>query len=814
MNKQSKAGAASEARPRKSTLSSFLIATCCIGFLLALGGYLYSREEYRNSLAAKLREITAIGSLKAGQIEQWRADSLADAVIAARSPFLAATVARLRGDPADEAVRASLAERLALYTKYGSWAEVAAYDLDGSRVDTPPGSKATVLDAVAMSLAKGALGDGGPRLRDIYRREEGGYSIDVIAPLRSGAGAPIGLLVLRKDPARQLFPLIQSWPIPSRSSETLLVRREGEEVVWLNTLRFSEAAPLSLRSPITRTDVPAVAAALGRIGSFSGLDYRGVPVVSDLRPIAGSPWYIVAKMDSSEATEEARGKSLIVLAAAFCLFIIATACLAFGRSRRLTGIYRSLYGEEKERADLHAEFSATLFGIGDGVISTNAEGKVRWINEAGERMTGWSSAEARGRSLDEVFRIYDEESGAAVVDPAGKVMRAGKKVALAKRAVLKSRDGPERAISDSGAPIIGEGGSIDGVVIVFRDISSERKARAKVEWLSAIVERSLNEIIVFDASSLRISYANRAALANLGYSLREMHSMTPLDIKPEFTTERFEEILAPLREGRSDAVAVATRNRRKDGSTYDVLLSIQRLDSREGRRFLSIGLDFTEQRRLEERLRKSLVERETLLREIHHRTKNNLQVVSSFISLAASSIGDPKVRGALGDIECRVAAMALAHERLYESDNLSRIELGPNLKSIAELALQSRDLGSKVRLDYEAAKVETSLDVASLVGLAVNELATNSAKYAFPEGRGGAIRLVVARDEEFVRIEYGDDGIGLPPGFEAGEEGHLGFTLLSSIVEHQLRGSLRIGSDRGFSCEIGFEQREIAVAPA
>lgn len=790
----------------------FLIGALGFGLLIAMCCFFYSRMEYRDTLAVKQREITAIGLLKAGQIEQWRADFLSAALIESRSPLLVNAIENQRARPSDEGIRASLSARLALYAEYGDWKDAAAYGPEGKRLDGAQGSSAPDrLDAEAMRISQEATADGKPRFRDLYKNPGGGYSVDIIAPVVGAEGRIVGLLVLRRDPAKQLFPLIQSWPIPSESSETLLVRREGDKVVWLNTLRFSAAEPLSLSFPLTQKEIPAVMAALGHVGSFSGMDYRGVPVVADLRPIRGSPWFIVAKVDFSEASREARGRSLVIVGAAFGIFLIAIALLAFGLTRRRAGIFRSLYREEKQKAELHAEFRATLLGIGDGVISTDREGNVRWCNAAAERLTGWKEADARGKALRDIFRIINEETGFEVVNPVEKVLSTGGIVGLAKHTILVSKDGTERAIADSGAPIYDEEGAIHGVVLVFRDISEERNAEASALWLSTIIERSLNEILAFDAASLRFTYANQAALANLGYSAEELTTMTPLDIKPDFTAERFEEALSPLRSGHAASVTMVTRNRRKDGSTYDIYLSIQLHNKVGSSSFVSIGLDFSEQRMLNEKLRRSLVERETLLREIHHRTKNNLQVVSSLIALEASNVRDLNVRVALGDMESRVEAMALAHEMLYESDNLARIDLGPYLEAIVSLAFQSRNVETRIRLIMETVRVETSLDVASPIGLVINELATNSAKYAFPDGRDGSIHLAMRLGEGHVKLEYGDDGVGMPADFIPDQEGHLGLTLVSSLVERQLHGSFRIGHSSGFNCTIDFDLPELTA---
>ncbi|HUW42113.1 MAG TPA: PAS domain S-box protein, partial [Rectinemataceae bacterium] len=564
-------------------------------------------------------------------------------------------------------------------------------------------------------------------------------NIEVFAPLRERTGHPIGLLVLRKNPERDLFPLVESWPVPAGSAETYLVRRQGDQIVALDGLRFNDRGPLGVRFPLARKDLVGVQAILGARGLLRGQDYRGVRVLADVEPIDDSPWLLIAKIDESEALAEARLHAFAIVGGTLALALIAAAALAFAFSRREGALYRALFHEEKRRAELNAEFRATLFGIGDGVIATDAEGKVRWLNAAAQALTGWSEAEARGLPLEEVFSIFGEDEGEKIASPVEKVLRSGTVVGLANHTVLRSKDGKERPIADSGAPILGVDGSIRGVVIVFRDKSAEHEAAAKLRWLSGIIERSLNEVYIFDAGTLRFSYANRAAVANIGYGTDELLSMTPLDIKPEFTAERLEELLEPLRSGVARTATVDTVHRRKDGSTYDIFLSIQLLDAGDSAgHFVAVGLDLSERLGLERELRRALVERETLLRELHHRTKNNLQVVCSLLSLEASGLADSEGREALGNMESRVGSMALAHELLYQSQDLAKIELGRYLSSIVSLALESRDLNARIALRVNGPEVEAPIDIASPLGLVINELATNSAKYAFPDGRSGS----------------------------------------------------------------------------
>ncbi|MDA8427057.1 MAG: PAS domain-containing protein [Treponema sp.] len=792
-----------------------------IGFALLLfaAGILLSAAEYRRIQGRQFRELTAIGALKARQVEAWRADFLADALMASRSPLLRDAARRLLGDPADTRLRLECQEQLALYTEQGGYEAASLYAPAGELLAggygaaryVPPGR----LDAEALPLARGALDSGKPRFRDIYRRPGGDVSIEVFAPVRDRAGRPLGLLVLRRNPERDLFPLVELWPVPAGSAETYLVRRKGDQIVALDRLRFDKRGPLGVRFPLGRKDLVGVQAILGARGLVRGKDYRGVRVLADVESIEGSPWLLIAKMDESEALAEASLHALAIVGGTLALALIVAAALAFAFSRREGALYRALFHEEKRRAELNAEFRATLFGIGDGVIATDAEGQVRWLNAAAQALTGWTEAEARGRPLGEVFGIFGEDDGEEVSSPVEKVLRTGAVVGLANHTILRSKDGKERPIADSGAPILGVDGSIRGVVIVFRDKSAEHEAAAKVRWLSGVIERSLNEVYIYDAGTLRFSYANRAAVANVGYGIDELLSMTPLDIKPEFTAERLNELLEPLRSGGARTATVATVHRRKDGSTYDIFLSIQLLDAGDragGGHFLAVGLDLSERLALERDLRRALVERETLLRELHHRTKNNLQVVCSLLSLEASDLADSEAREALGDMESRVGSIALAHELLYQSKDLAKIELGRYLTSIAALALESRDLSSRIALRVNGPEIEAPIDIASPLGLVINELATNSAKYAFPDGRSGSIDITLsAGAERRMRLEYRDDGVGLPESFDGEKDGHLGMDLIDSLVS-QLGGSLSIAGAGGFACRIDFELPAAAEA--
>ncbi|NMC73667.1 MAG: PAS domain S-box protein, partial [Geobacteraceae bacterium] len=245
------------------------------------------------------------------------------------------------------------------------------------------------------------------------------------------AGGVAALLVLRSDASSFLFPLIQRWPIPSKSAESLLVRREGDHVLYLNELRHRSGTELSLRFPLSRTDLPAARAVLGARGLFLGKDYRGVEVVADLRPIPGSPWFLVAKVDADEILAEARYRAGIVSILSLCFILLTAAILAYAYRRRQATLYLDLYRSEREQREAQEEYRTTLYSIGDAVITTDGEGRVRRMNRVAEQLTGWSEAEAAGVPLGEVFHIVNEETRLTVENPVERVLREGQVVGLA-----------------------------------------------------------------------------------------------------------------------------------------------------------------------------------------------------------------------------------------------------------------------------------------------------------------------------------------------------------------------------------------------
>lgn len=215
------------------------------------------------------------------------------------------------------------------------------------------------------------------------------------------------------------------------------------------------------------------------------------------------------------------------------------------------------------------------------------------------------------------------------------------------------------------------------------------------------------------------------------------------------------------------------------------------------------------ERKVEERthhLDASLRERVILLKEVHHRVKNNLQVIASLLRLEGRRIDHPITQSVLREMQGRIQSMALLHETLYRSGNFATVDLAAYLTQLAQQlfrSLTSPAAGVRLVLDLEPARLE--IEQAIPCGLIANELASNSLKHGFPDGKPGEVRIQLRAEDEGrqLRLTVSDTGIGLPPNFDPGHKRSLGLQLVSDLAR-QLQGEFHIGPGPGAVFEVNF----------
>lgn len=341
----------------------------------------------------------------------------------------------------------------------------------------------------------------------------------------------------------------------------------------------------------------------------------------------------------------------------------------------LSGLCLVIYRMYRDISESRRHMRTILTSIGDAVIVTDIWGRVEMMNPVAVTLTGWKTHEALERPIDEVFRISDARTGRICENPVEKVLLSGRIIGLANHTVLTDRDGTTRPIADSGAPIVDETGQIEGVVMVFRDVTEEYGLRSRIE--------------------------------------------------------------------------------------------------------------------------KELKEKNLLLKEVHHRVKNNLQIISSLLELQFNAIQVESIQQMLSNSKRRIYSMSLVHNQLYDSDNLTDVDFYEYVETLVGEIVDNDGESPEIAVILDIESIRLEIDEAIPCGLLVNELLLNSIQHAFPDGSKGNIRIEMRTlQKDSLELTYRDDGVGIPEDIETTNPESLGLLLIKGLVS-QLEGTYQFRRDGG-----------------
>ena len=482
-------------------------------------------------------------------------------------------------------------------------------------------------------------------------------------------------------------------------------------------------------------------------------------------------------------------------------------------------------GEAMRRAKTRASergetLRVTLHSIGDGVITTDVAGRVASMNVVAESLTGWSRAEATGQPLDRVFRIVNEDTRQPVENPAARALRDGVIVGLANHTILVKKDGTECPIDDSAAPIRNAQGVVSGCVLIFRDVSDQRRVQRDkasqlltARTLASIIQWSDDAIVSKSLDGVIQSW-NAAAERLFGYSAQEaIGKHISMIIPPDRISEE-DQIIASLRAGQP-IDHFETERIRSDGHRIHVSLTVSPIKDESGRVVgaSKIVRDVTERRRLEDDLRKLAADlsetdrrKNEFLAMLAHELRNPLAPISNAVRALRLSRGDGQVlRSSCEMLERQVAQMSRLVDDLLDMNRITRgkielrkerIELAPIIHQAVEaVRAQYRGMNHELSVTLPTQPVLLNGDPTRLAQV-IGNLLNNACKFT---NRGGRVSLTVESQDGQAVVRVRDNGIGIAPehlaqvfdmfaqvdtSLERARDGlGIGLTLVKTLVE-------------------------------
>jgi PAS domain S-box-containing protein len=446
----------------------------------------------------------------------------------------------------------------------------------------------------------------------------------------------------------------------------------------------------------------------------------------------------------------------------------------------------------------------------EGIAITDCPGRVLQVNNEFLNMFGYQENEAVGKMIDDLIvpRGFEEEAGVLTQSSGG-----GKQIVL--ETVRQKKNGTRFNVSIIGAPIYIAEQQV-AVYAIYRDISERKRAEDELKKLAAIVQTS-SELVNLATLEGKMIFLNEAGSKILGIEPDKVGEHGILEVIPESFLPTVRQVLLPaLLAGNTWEGELQYRNVRSGRLTdvHAMTFTIKDPDSGAPLYLANVSRDITEHKQAEEQIRASLKEKEVLLQEIHHRVKNNLQIVSGLLTLQADQATGKNLDEIFRESQDRIRSIALVHEKLYQSHNLAEIAFDEYLRVLVDNLLTSHSsISCRVAATYEMEKIPFTIEKAIPLGLIVNELVTNAIKHAFPNNRRGEIRIGLRENKagkfQGVKTESGtlyrvpsceliiaDNGVGLPDSSISGPPKTLGLQLVSMLAE-QLQAQLKVKTGPG-----------------
>ena len=456
---------------------------------------------------------------------------------------------------------------------------------------------------------------------------------------------------------------------------------------------------------------------------------------------------------------------------------------------------------EKALRESEARYREMFEKAGIAILIDDEKGNVKYANKKAAELYGYSLEEMNDQSVKSLVHPDDFE----------RVMKFHEARIQGKRIpssyVFKSirKDGTVRYFELIAAPDIKEE-SIIGTRLYIKDVTEQKRAEEKLQEEKDKAQKYLDiagVILVAINKDGNITLINKKGCDILGYDEREIIGMNWFD---NFIPERLRDDVKPVAEkllaGKIKPAEyfenpVLTRKGEERLIAWHNTILRDEKETIIGH--LSSGEDITERKKAEEQMEASLKEKEVLLQEIHHRVKNNMQIISSILNLQSGVIKNKRVLELFKSSQNRIKSMALIHEKLYKSKDFSRIDFSKYVQSLSKDLFKMYGINQDVvKLSIDIKDVLLNINAAIPCGLIINELISNSLKHAFPGGRKGKIKIAMSSlNNNGLELTVSDNGIGIPEEVDIRSTKSLGLHLVTILAEDQLQGKIKLDKTKG-----------------
>lgn len=585
-----------------------LLAVFVAAIFVSIAYYIYNseREDIRRE---RFIYLDAIANLKVDQITKWRAERTSEATFFPSRENVIHSTILLSGDKNHIQSKKFLDITLRPIQQRHNYEDIILTDLNHNIIfslDDRVGALDTLtINAIHQTILKDSI-----IFTDFYYcKTHSAIHLDIIAPIKD-KNYLVGVMIFRIDPHKYFYPLVQKWPTPSKTAESVLLKDEGNSIRILNEVRFKKGFALSLTIPKSDSNYVIVKAVSTDRKILEGLDYRRSEVLASVKRIAGTDWLLVSKIDKEEIFEDIRYKAATITLLTLFAFLLFGVIIMFLYKNKQSQFYKDLFHKEKQLNEFQAQTKAITDAAQDAIIVIDENGNILFWNPAAEKILGYTAEEIMGKNLHKVlspesfhdkhFKAFEEFIKSGTGDAIGSISEL-----LAVR-----KEGIQVPIELSLSKLKND--DVWHAVGIIRDISERKLAESKIresEQSSYQILNGMVDAVYVIALNGRFLEVNKAACEMLEYTSEEFKTLTPYEIDDSLAPEQIAELISsiPVEKFRS----FQTTHISKSGKRIPVQIAASLIYYRGEEAILCIARDITSWIKAQEAVYKS----ESLLHE-------------------------------------------------------------------------------------------------------------------------------------------------------------------------------------------------------